>query len=234
MKIAVIGAMEEEIKLMREQLDITNERQLAKITFYEGSYADHEVILCKSGVGKVNAAITTQLLIDHYNVEAIIFTGVAGALSPNLNIGDIVISTSSMYHDIDASALGFAKGTIPMFDHPSDFRADEKLIAIAADAASELNELTVSKGRILSGDQFIADGALVKQYEQQFAGACIEMEGAAVAHAAYLNDVPFVIIRSISDKANGEANVNFVEFTKLASEHSSYIVQKMLKKLKEL
>jgi adenosylhomocysteine nucleosidase len=234
LKIAVIGAMEEEIRLLKEEFDVTNERQLAKVTFYEGSYGNHEVILCKCGVGKVNAAITTQLLIDHYSVQAIIFTGVAGALSPKLNIGDIVISTSSMYHDIDASALGFPKGTIPMFDHPSDFPANEKLIAIAAEAASELNQLAVTKGRILSGDQFIADGELVSQYEQQFAGECIEMEGAAVAHAAYLNDVPFVIIRSISDKANGDANVSFVEFTKLAAEHSSYIVKEMLKKLKEL
>jgi adenosylhomocysteine nucleosidase len=233
LKIAVIGAMEEEIILMREQLHITNETVIAKITFYEGTYENHDVILCKCGVGKVNAAITSQLLIDHFSVERIIFTGVAGALSPELNIGDIVISTSAMYHDIDASALGFKKGTIPMFDHPSDFLADETLIAIASEAALELNHLAVMKGRILSGDQFIADGELVKQYETQFAGKCIEMEGAAVAHTAYLNDIPFVIIRSISDKANGEANVNFLEFTKMASEHSSFIVQKMLKKLKQ-
>jgi adenosylhomocysteine nucleosidase len=233
LKIAVIGAMEEEIKLMREHLHIADEREIAKITFYEGSFEGSNVILCKCGVGKVNAAITTQILIDHYSVDAIIFTGVAGALAPELNIGDIVISTSAMYHDIDASALGFAKGTIPMFDHPSDFQADNTLVSIAEKAAGELEHISVSKGRILSGDQFIADAELVKQFESQFGGKCIEMEGAAIAHTAYLNDIPFVIIRSISDKANGEANVNFIEFTKMASEHSSFIVQSMLKKLKE-
>jgi adenosylhomocysteine nucleosidase len=231
MKIGIIGAMDEEIKQMKELLDIRDERKLASITFYEGEAEGKDIVLCRCGVGKVNAAITTQVLIDHFAVDAIVFTGVAGALKEQLNIGDIVISTSAMYHDIDASPLGFERGIIPMFEHTSDFPADDKLVKLAESAAAELSHLNVIKGKVLSGDQFIADGDLVAQYEKQFNGACIEMEGAAVAHTAFLNSIPFVIIRSISDKANGKADVNFVEFTKIASEHSSFIVQQMLNKL---
>jgi adenosylhomocysteine nucleosidase len=233
MKIGIIGAMEEEITLMRENLNINQEQQIAKVTFYEGTFEGKNIVLCRCGVGKVNAALTTQLLISHFSVDKIIFTGVAGGLHESLNIGDIVISTSAMYHDIEAEALGFKRGIIPMFDYTSDFPANESLITLAENAAVQIGERQVMKGRIVSGDQFIADSNLVSQYEKQFSALCIEMEGAAVAHTAFLNDVPFVIIRSISDKANGKAEVNFLEFTKLASYNSSIIVQEMLKKLKE-
>ncbi|UZJ80273.1 5'-methylthioadenosine/adenosylhomocysteine nucleosidase [Fictibacillus sp. KU28468] len=231
MRIGIIGAMDEEIHYMRQALDIYGESVHVKGKYYEGTYGTKEVVLCKSGVGKVNAAITTQVLIDRFKVTHILFTGVAGALHPELEIGDIVISTSALQHDMDASALGphFPQGMIPMFDYESDFTACPSLVELAEQAAAKIRDIHVRKGRILSGDQFIASRETVEKYFQQFDGACIEMEGSAVAQTAFLNDVPFVVIRSISDKANGEATVNFTEFTKLAAERSSSIVEEMLK-----
>lgn len=231
MKIGIIGAMDEEIKLLKENIEIQEEVVKATITFYVGIFKGKDVVVCKSGVGKVNAAITTQLLVDHFSVSKIIFTGVAGAVDPDLNIGDIVISTSAVQHDLDASALGFKKGEVPMFNYPSDFPADEQLISLAVEAAQAIDGLNVVKGRILSGDQFIADHNKVEELGQLFSGKCVEMEGAAVAHVAMLNKTPFVVIRSMSDKANGEANINFTEFTKLASERSFSIVHSMVEKI---
>lgn len=228
LRIGIIGAMDEEIKLLRQNIELKEEVVKATITFYLGMFQGKEVVVCKSGVGKVNAAVTTQLLVDIFAVDKIIFTGVAGAIDPELNIGDIVISTSAIQHDIDASALGFKRGEVPMFEYASDFPANSELIAIAEQAAEELKDVKTVKGRILSGDQFIADHKVVEELGKLFEGKCVEMEGAAVAQVAMLNNVPFVIIRSMSDKANGEANVNFTEFTKLASERSFSIVHSMV------
>ncbi|RXI98569.1 5'-methylthioadenosine/adenosylhomocysteine nucleosidase [Anaerobacillus alkaliphilus] len=228
MKIGIIGAMDEEIKRLKENIEIQEEIVKATITFYVGTFEGKQVVVCKSGVGKVNAAITTQLLVDIFAVNKIIFTGVAGAVDPELNIGDIVISTSAVQHDLDASALGFKKGEVPMFAYSSDFPADEQLIKLAEQAAKNLDDVKTVKGRILSGDQFIADHKKVEELGHLFEGKCVEMEGASVAHVAMLNDIPFVIIRSMSDKANGEADVNFTEFTKLASERSFSIVHSMV------
>lgn len=230
-KIGIIGAMDEEIKLLKENIEIKEAVVKATITFYVGLFEGKEVVICKSGVGKVNAAITTQLLVDQFSVSHIIFTGVAGAVDPQLDIGDIVISTSAIQHDIDASALGFKVGEVPMFDYPSDFPASELLIKLAEKAANSLQDIKVRKGRVLSGDQFIASYEKVKELGKLFDGKCVEMEGASVAHVAMLNSVPFVVIRSMSDKANGDANVNFAEFTKLASERSFTIVHSMVKNI---
>ncbi|WP_310259845.1 5'-methylthioadenosine/adenosylhomocysteine nucleosidase [Fictibacillus barbaricus] len=233
MKIGIIGAMDEEIVYMKKSLDIYGESVYARNTFYEGTHHNKEVVLCKSGVGKVNAAITTQILIERFKVTHILFTGVAGALDPSLEVGDIVISSSAMQHDMDASALSpdFPKGTIPMFAFDSEFRADEKLVRLAENAAEKLSGPKVKVGKVLSGDQFIADRDLVESYSELFKGTCIEMEGSAVAQAAFLNEIPFVIIRSISDKANGEAPASFAEFTALAAKRSSDMVETIIESL---
>jgi adenosylhomocysteine nucleosidase len=232
-KIGIIGAMDEEIVYMKESLDIYGESVYARNTFYEGTHHHKEVVLCKSGVGKVNAAITTQILIEKFKVTHILFTGVAGALDPSLEVGDIVISSSAMQHDMDASALSpdFPKGTIPMFAFDSEFYADKHLVKLAETAAKNLSGPKVMVGKVLSGDQFIADRELVESYCLLFKGTCIEMEGSAVAQAAFLNDVPFVIIRSISDKANGEAPASFAEFTALAARRSSDMVESIIESL---
>jgi adenosylhomocysteine nucleosidase len=203
----------------------------AGITYYEGELEGKSVVLCKSGVGKVNAAITTQMLIDQFQADQVIFTGVAGAVHPELDIGDIVVSTDCLQHDVDATALGFQPGEIP-FAEKWIWEADPELIRLALQAGEKLaGEVRIVSGRVLSGDQFIADRGKVQWFHEHFNAHCTEMEGAAVAQVCAMNSVPFVIVRSMSDKADGSAHVNFLEFTKLASKRSYEIVVGMLQKL---
>ncbi|MFS1513319.1 5'-methylthioadenosine/adenosylhomocysteine nucleosidase [Chengkuizengella sp. SCS-71B] len=229
-KIGLIGAMDEEIKRFLDHIDNSKTVVKAGIQFYEGYFYDTKVVLCKSGVGKVNAAICSQILIDTFLVDAVIFTGVAGALHPELQIGDILISTDCMHHDMDATALGFDKGMIP-YDKTSVFKADDHLINLAFNASEKWFRDRTRKGRVLSGDQFIADREIVRNLHEQMDGDCTEMEGAAVAQVCYMNAVPFVIIRSMSDKADGSADVNFTEFVVQASQHSYQIVEHMFKNM---
>jgi adenosylhomocysteine nucleosidase len=188
--------------------------------------------VCNSGVGKVNAAMCTQALIDLFEVDAVIFTGVAGALDPKLDIGDIIISTDCLQHDVDVSALGFPRGTIP-FQETSVFAADVRLADLAYDASYKLFAGKTKRGRILSGDQFIANRETVNDLFSVLEGACTEMEGAATAQVCAMNAKAFVIIRSMSDKANGEAPHDFTEFMKQAASNSFYIVEEMIKQINE-
>lgn len=221
-KIGIIGAMAEEIELLHEHANIASQVTKAGITYYEGTLHGKSVIYCKSGVGKVNAAVCTQILLD-LGADCVLFTGVAGAVDPQLNIGDIVVSTSCVQHDMDCSPLGFARGTIPF--HPrSEFPADERLIELASAASERLFSGRSLKGKVLSGDQFIASRETVKLLHETLQGACAEMEGASVAQVCDMNETPFVIIRSMSDKADGSAHVNFSEFTVTASNNSYQII----------
>lgn len=229
-KIGIIGAMKEEIALFLEHMEQVETTERAQIQFLEGLLHNQRVVLCKSGVGKVNAAVTTQILIDAYEVDSIIFTGVAGALHPELNVGDIVISSELMQHDMDVTALGFPRGTIP-YEDTSVFVSDERLKQAALDASNELFPGRVLVGRVLSGDQFIASRDIVAKLYSELQGACTEMEGAAVAQVCSMNRIPQVVIRSMSDKADGSAEVNFAQFTVQASENSYRIVDHMLKHL---
>ncbi|MFC0473229.1 5'-methylthioadenosine/adenosylhomocysteine nucleosidase [Halalkalibacter kiskunsagensis] len=229
MKYGIIGAMNEEIERMKTEMTVKKTHRYASVTFYEGTMHGKGMILCKCGVGKVNAAMTSQLLIDKFATTHILFTGVAGAVDETLNVGDLVISTSAMQHDIDVTALGFKKGQIPYFEGSSDFQADKSLIEIATAVAKESTNRHILQGRIVSGDQFISNQDYVETLREDFDAACVEMEGAAVAQVASMNEVPFVIIRSMSDKANGEASMSFNEFTELASEQSHLLVSNILK-----
>ncbi len=226
--IGIIGAMDEEIESYKLKIEDITETKIAKIIFYQGLMSGQQIVLCKSGVGKVNSAVCTQILIDKFQVDKIIFTGVAGALHPDLNIGDIVISTIAQQYDIDASPLGFEKGFIP-YSEKSIFEADNELINIALKASEEVSDVNIISGKILSGDQFIADVGLAKELYEKFKGLCTEMEGAAVAQVCNMNNIPFVIVRSMSDKADHSANVNFSEFAKFAADRSYLIVDKMLR-----
>lgn len=230
MTIGIVGAMDEEIALLLEQLSDMKEEVQVGNRFYSGQLHGHQVVICKSGVGKVNAAITTQVLVDRYQIKRLLFTGVAGAVAPSLNIGDLVISTACIQHDMDVSALGYKRGQIP-YQETSTFEADHELVAVAERVCQQLFAGRYTKGIVLSGDQFIANRDQVQELYEVFNGACTEMEGAAVAQACMVNDIPFVIIRSMSDKADGSAHVNFAEFTVKASEHSYRIVAEMLKQL---
>lgn len=226
-KLGLIGAMAEEVDKMIEHMDQKSSSTRAGIEFVEGHLHGSEVVVVKCGVGKVNAAVCTQLLIDQFGADAIIFTGVAGALHPELNIGDIVISTECMQHDMDASALGFERGVIP-FASRSIFPSDEQLVQLAYECSNQLFPGRVRQGRIVSGDQFIADRDQVKVLHEQLHGVCTEMEGAAVAQVCSMNAIPHVIIRSMSDRANGDAPANFQEFCQQAADHSYQIIERML------
>lgn len=227
--IGIIGAMDEEIKLLLEHME--NKRITAKagIDYYEGNILDRPVVLCKSGVGKVNAAVTTQILLDAFGVSRVLFTGVAGAVHPALDIGDIVISSLCIQHDMDATALGYPRGVIP-YQEVSAFAADSGLVALAEQACNDLKQNYIT-GIVLSGDQFIASREAVYGLREQLNGACAEMEGAAVAQVCHMNRTPFVIIRSMSDKADGSAHVNYRDFTVTAAQRSHAILECMLKAL---
>lgn len=227
-RTGIIGAMEEEVMALKEMLHITEIRGVASLEFYVGTLLGKEVVLVRAGIGKVNAAICTQLLIDCFHVDAVINTGVAGALSDELDIGDIVISEDTLQHDVDASGFGYDLGIIPRME-VSHFKADKKMIHIAEKASEVLSMKTkIFVKRIVSGDQFISDPIKKKELVERFNGFCVEMEGAAIAHTCYVNKIPFVIIRSISDKADDSAEVNFAEFTQLAAENSCKMIEKMI------
>ncbi|WP_338470330.1 5'-methylthioadenosine/adenosylhomocysteine nucleosidase [Niallia sp. XMNu-256] len=229
MNIGIIGAMDAEILHYRNSMKLVSQEEKAGITFYTGTLNGFSVVICKCGVGKVNASVCTQILIDQFSVSHVIFTGVAGALAPDLHIGDIVVSSEAMHHDMDATALGFEVGKIPYSEHHI-FQADPHLQNLALTVSGEvISEQKVRSGRILSGDQFIASREKVNELYQNLSGSCAEMEGAAVAQVCDMNKVPFVIIRSMSDEADGSAKVNFLEFTEKAAFHSYKIVDGMLK-----
>ncbi|QUL57387.1 5'-methylthioadenosine/adenosylhomocysteine nucleosidase [Paenibacillus tritici] len=225
--LGLIGAMDEEIRLLLEEMDNQQVTVKAGITFYTGTVFGKKAVVCKSGVGKVNAAVTTQILLDSFDVEQVLFTGVAGALHPDLDIGDIVISSQCIQHDMDVTALGYPRGVIP-YQEISVFRADPLLVKLAEEACRELNQKSVT-GIVLSGDQFIASREAVAKLREELDGACAEMEGAAVAQVCNMNGTSFVIVRSMSDKADGSAHVNYSEFTVTASQHSHAILEHMLK-----
>ncbi len=228
--VGIIGAMQEEIELLLAQLNNRQSEKHAGITYHRGEFQGKKVVLTRSGVGKVNAAVCTQILIDRFGADAIVFTGVAGAVDPQLNIGDIVISTSSLQHDVDVTALGFPRGKIPYQD-VSEYPSDVGLIELAEEAGRKVYPGRCYTGKVLSGDQFVADRAIVKELYEELGGACTEMEGASVAQVCFMNDIPHVIIRSMSDKADGSAHVNFEEFTVEAANRSFAIVKEMVKEL---
>ena len=227
MRIGIMGAMELEINLLKKDMQLEEKLKEAGMEFYLGRLEGVEVVLVKSGVGKVNAGICTQILVDRFEIDKLIFTGVAGAIDTALEVEDIVISTDLVQHDVDATAYGNRKpGEIPELDKVS-FAADEGLVELAFKVSQEVLKDETNQayqGRILSGDQFISSSQKVKELKETFGGYCTEMEGAAVAQAAYLNNLPFVIIRSISDKADEEADISFDEFAEIAAQHSYKIV----------
>lgn len=232
-KIGIIGAMEEEVEILKEELKLNKKFKRAKMEFYVGKYLEKEVILVRSGIGKVNAALCTQVLISEFQVEAIINIGVAGAIYDELEVGDIVISEDVMEHDFDVTSFGKYKlGEIPRMDE-SIFAADESLVEIATKASnSEDIKHKTFTGRILSGDIFVASAEKKEFLWNEFKGYCTEMEGAAIGHACYMNNIPFVIIRAMSDKADGTANISFNDFLKEAVNNSTQIVLSCLNQIK--
>ena len=218
--LGIIGAMEIEVNRIKEQMEDVSVTDKAGMSFFEGKWNGNDVVVVRSGIGKVNAAVCAQILADTFHADAIINTGIAGSLKNEINIGDIVLSTDAIQHDMDAQGFGYAPGVIPQME-VSDFQADEKLIELAKKCCAEVcPDIQVFTGRVVSGDQFISDKKKKEWLSSQFEGLCAEMEGAAIAQAAYLNHVPFLIIRAISDKADDSATMDYPEFEAMAAENS--------------
>lgn len=232
-KIGIIGAMDEEVSKLKDCLEHLQVTTTAAMDFYEGSMCGMDVVIVRSGIGKVNAAICAQILADRFGVTAIINTGIAGSLKNEINIGDIVLSTDAIQHDMDAAAFGYELGVIPRME-TSDFQASRELMAMAENSCKQvLKDSSVFCGRILSGDQFISDKQKKDWLADNFGGYCTEMEGAAIAQAAYLNSIPFLIIRAISDKADDSAHMDYPAFEAMAIENSVLLVKEILKEMKK-
>ena len=229
--IGIIGAMEVEVASLKERMQDVEITHKASMEFYAGVLEGKKVVVVRSGIGKVNAGMCTQILADLFQVEAVINTGIAGSLNNDINIGDIVLSTDVLHHDMDATGFGYPLGQIPRMDTLS-FKADDRLIELAKEScAKAVASVGVHVGRVVSGDQFISDKAVKERISSEFAGYCTEMEGAAIAQAAYLNKVPFVILRAISDKADDSASMDYPTFEKQAVAHSVRLVRGMMKNL---
>lgn len=227
-KIGIIGAMELEVEELKSKMEIIRKEERASMEFLEGMLNGTDVVIVRSGIGKVNAALCTQILCDVFDVTHIINTGVAGSLKNEINIGDIVVSTDALHHDVDVRVFGYPLGEVPQMGCLA-FPADEKLSVLAVECCKEVNpDISVYNGRIVSGDQFISDKKVKEHIITNFGGFCVEMEGASIAHAAYLNHVPFVIIRAISDKADDSAEMDYPTFEKAAAAHSAALVEHML------
>ncbi|MBP3415779.1 MAG: 5'-methylthioadenosine/adenosylhomocysteine nucleosidase [Spirochaetaceae bacterium] len=211
-KVGIIGAMDVEVEGFCHHMTGVILHQLCGLDFLEGFLAETPVVVVRSGVGKVNAALCAQMLITKFRISHLINTGVAGALAKGLNVLDLVISTEVMYHDVDATNWGYESCTVPGMDRT--FVADKNLITIAAGVCKKLfPEKKIVKGLIASGDQFIGSTELKNKIKSLCNPACVEMEGAAIGHVAAVNKIPFVVIRCMSDMAddNGEETARFNE-----------------------
>ncbi len=218
--LGIIGAMEEEVEELRGCMTEVSVMETAGMRFCRGSLRGTEAVVVRSGIGKVNAGICTQILADRFAVDAVINTGIAGSLSPEIHIGDIVLSTDAVQHDMDATGFGYPKGQIPRVDTLA-FAADPRLRQLAKDCCRKVApELGVFEGRVVSGDQFISDRRRKDLITEEFHGLCTEMEGAAIGQAAYLNRIPFLIIRAISDNADDTAGIDYEIFEKQAIRNS--------------
>ena len=229
--IGIIGAMEVEVAILKEKMEDVRIIKKASMDFYEGILAGKKVVVVRSGIGKVNAGICAQILADVFSVDAIINTGIAGSLNKNINIGDIVLSTDVVQHDMDATGFGYRKGQIPQMP-VFFFNADDNLRRLAAEVCKEVNpDIQVFEGRIASGDQFVCDQDVKNRIVSEFSAYATEMEGAAIGQAAYLNEIPFLVVRAISDKAGGSAQMDYSEFEKAAVDHSVRLTLNMLARI---
>lgn len=227
--IGIIGAMDSEVEVLFSHMSAKEKINLNNLTFYKGKLFDKEVVIVKCGIGKVNAALCTQLLILNFNVSKIINTGIAGAVGQGLKIYDFVVSTEAVYHDFDTTFFGYKPGQVPGM--PEAFPADSDLVAAAMSAfeKTDFHDLKIVKGRIASGDQFISGGEKKAFIINNFQPQCVEMEGCAIAHTCYANKVPFVIIRCMSDAADDTVKENYSEET--AAKLSSNFLLEVIKEI---
>ncbi|ELY7391198.1 5'-methylthioadenosine/S-adenosylhomocysteine nucleosidase [Cronobacter universalis] len=229
MKAGIIGAMEEEVTLLRDKIDNRQTLNIAGCEIYTGTLNGMEVALLKSGIGKVSAAMGATLLLEHCKPDVIINTGSAGGLAPSLKVGDIVVSDEVRYHDADVTAFGYEYGQ--MAGCPAAFKADENLIAAAQETIEKLN-LHAVRGLVVSGDAFINGSVNLAKIRHNFPQAiAVEMEATAIGHVCHNFGVPFVVVRAISDVADQQSHLSFEEFLAVAAKQSSLMVETLLTSL---
>ena len=224
-KLGIIGAMDLEVDALKEKMTDVTVRSRAGMDFYDGKLCGTDAVVVRCGIGKVNAALCVQILADLFSVTHVINTGIAGSLNAKLDIGDILVSADAIHHDMDVTIFGYAPGQVPG-TAKREFTADPALADLAVSLCAQVNPgIRAMKGRVVSGDQFISSSEVKDRLIAEFAGDCAEMEGASIAHGAACNGIPFVIIRAISDKADGSAEMDYPTFEKQAAQHSARLVE---------
>ena len=231
-KLGIIGAMEQEVETLLSQMENKTASTHAGSIFHEGLLQGLPVVVVQCGIGKVNAALCTQILCDCFSVTHLMNTGIAGSLCADLDIGDLVISQDAMYHDFDVRHFGYPKGQVAGMDVVA-FPADDALMGCAFQAAEAVHPGHTKVGRVASGDQFVSDSAVKSEIVETTRALCTEMEGAAIAQTAYRNALPFVIVRAISDKADNSAQMDYPTFEKQAAHRCAQVTCLLAKALKE-
>lgn len=229
MKIGIIAAMEEELKLLVENLEDKSQETVLSNVYYSGRYGEHELVLVQSGVGKVMSAMSVAILVESFKVDAIINTGSAGAVATGLNVGDVVVADTLVYHDVDLTAFGYDYGQMSM--QPLYFHSDKTFVS-TFEAVLSKKEMTSKIGLIATGDSFIAGQEKIDVIKGHFPQVlAVEMEGAAIAQAAQATGKPFVVVRAMSDTAAHDANITFDEFIIEAGKRSAQVLMAFLKAL---
>ncbi|MBE6943259.1 MAG: 5'-methylthioadenosine/adenosylhomocysteine nucleosidase [Ruminococcaceae bacterium] len=232
MKLGIVGAMDVEVATLKEKMEQVTTKTVAGTVYFDGRLAGLPAVVVQCGVGKVNAALCAQILCDCFGVTHIVNTGIAGSLDAKLDIGDLVISQDVIYHDFDLRFWGRPIGQVPGMDVTA-FPADEALRTAALKAAEEGRPGHSTVGRIASGDQFICSKAQKDKIIQDTGAICAEMEGAAIAHTAYKNGIPFVVIRAISDKADDSAEMDYPTFEAIAAKRCASVTMKLAEMLQK-
>ncbi|WP_027633129.1 5'-methylthioadenosine/adenosylhomocysteine nucleosidase [Clostridium hydrogeniformans] len=230
MILGIISAMSEELELLLKEMDNKETYKKANMEFNVGEIYGKKVVCVVCGIGKVNAAVCAQILVSEYNVTNVINVGIAGGIGEDIVPGDLVIASDLIQHDMDATAFGDKHGQIPRLD-TFDFKCSEDLISLAKNACEKNTNHKSFIGRIATGDQFVADVEKIRWLKEMFNALACEMEGGSIAHVCYLNNIPFVVIRSISDNANTGAHMDFEKFKYIAVENSTNILKAMLKEM---
>jgi adenosylhomocysteine nucleosidase len=227
MNIVIIGAMEEEITLLKAQINHCQTKQIAHLEVFTGTIAQHTVCLVQCGIGKVASAAATALLIQAFKPDAVINTGSAGGFDPDLNIGDVVIASKLLHHDVNVTHFGYELGQVPQM--PLYYESDDNLIDIAEKAVSSLDNVQVKTGLVCSGDSFVGSDEAANNIKNNFSDMkAVEMEGAAIAQVCHLMDTPFVVIRSLSDIAGKTSTMSFEAYLETAAKNSASLVLNMI------
>lgn len=231
-KLGIIGAMEIEVAILKSKLENQKVTKIGPMEFFEGKLSGCDVVIVMCGVGKVHAAMCTQVLCSNFGVNAIVNTGVAGSLDAGLDICDVLVSTDAVQHDMDVTHLGYPVGKIPGLDTTA-FPADEQLRKLAFEESERIRPGHTKTGRVATGDQFVSSQELKDRIIADTGAKCTEMEGAAIAQVAYVNQVPFVILRAISDKADDSAEMDYPTFERIAAHRCAEVTKKLAMQLKE-